>query len=223
MTIAIFEPESVTQTHPALKLRFAFQAAVWRIGLGIFAVKELIYLGKLRRFPGQPLTRKVGYVLSKIPESVFVSLVAAVVVATLLELIVRYLTQPRMTGWLRPRDDGSFAMPYAFRLDATERAEAEWPARHLSGRKWMPGTLVLTDRKLWFFPHAWDAEPWSVSREVAAAAIGRESAPPMTWGFVEGLPDRVVLQTRGRRDLFAVLEPDLVLAHFDDPGLGNGR
>lgn len=218
MSLATIDARPTTVTPPKVRLRFAFREAAGRIGLAAFVVKELIFAARVTRFPAVPWPRKVGYVLSKIPESLVISALIALAAATVLELLVRVLTQPRMVAWLSPNGSHSFAIPYAFRLAASERVEAEWPARRAEGNAWSPGTLVLTDRALRFFPHAWDAEPWSCPRDEAETLLRPVPSPPMSWGFVSGLPDRLALVDRRRRECFALLDPDRVLETIGHSG-----
>jgi hypothetical protein len=214
MSVAFVEPSVVSNPPRLLRLRFAFGAAVWRIALGVFLVRELIFFVRVGRFVGLDVLKRIAFVLYKVPESLFVALVSALVVAIFLELVVRVLTQPRVRRWLQPRCGHSFAMPYAFRLEASERVVSEWPARRRLRRGWQAGTLVLTDRRLGFIPHAWDAEPWWIDRRNLAESLATEPAPAMSWGFVSGLPDRLIYRSGGGTETFALLDPETVLDHF---------
>lgn len=214
MSLALAEPIAVSAIARMPQLRLAFAAIVWRVMLGFVLVKEYLHWSKIGRVPGLQIPRRIGYLLVKLPEALVVGLAVGLGTALVLSLLLRWLTQPRVIGWLQPRDDHSFAMPFAFRLEASEQIEGEWPARRLVGRSWKTGSLVLTDRKLWFFPHAWDQEPWWIERAGLETRLGTVPTPAMSWGYVSGLPDRLTVRHGHRTECFALLDPELVLAHL---------
>ena len=126
-------------------------------------------------------------------------------------LFVRLVIAPLLNLWLRPAYDPS---AWSFHFSAGEAPEACVPGRFRAGAGWRPGALVLTGRRIWFLPSAWDAEPWSMPRE----DIGRiEAEPPAFARFLplRHWPDRLRLTDRvgGQAD-FAVADPDAVLAWF---------
>lgn len=206
------EPDAVPKA-PKLVLRLDFSATFWRLAATIFVVRECWVWYRTLRFPAWPTIKRVFKVVQKVPESVLVAGVSAFCAAVVVVLIVRWLTQPRMLYWLQPREEDSFAMPYAFRLGGSERVEAEWPARRLEGRAWRPGTLVLTNQRLGFFPFAYDSEPWTAARKDLAAGLSTVPAPAMSWGLVSGLPDHLVFwaDDAAAPETFALLEPASVL------------
>ena len=57
-----------------------------------------------------------------------------------------------------------------------------------SGGLWRPGALVLTKRRIWFLPAAWDVEPWSIARDDVERI---EAEPPALARFlpVRNWPD----------------------------------
>ncbi len=55
---------------------------------------------------------------------------------------------------------------------------------------WQPDS---TNRRLWFFPDAWDAEPWSVGLMRSIATSGSSLTGGLALGFLTGLPDRLAV------------------------------
>jgi hypothetical protein len=133
-------------------------------------------------------------------------------VSTLAAMIfTRLILAPLLDRWLRPAFDPSSWM---FHLAAGEAPMASLPARWKAGGRSRPGALVLTARRIWFMPSAWDVEPWSIAREDLERV---EAKPPV--------PARV-LPLRNWPDLlrftgptgddawFAVADPAAVIAWF---------
>jgi hypothetical protein len=202
-----FRPAAVRTLELQLNARAAFS----RLALTVFLVREYWVLTRTWRFPNWPTTRRIAKLIQQVPESALIAGGVALAGVIILSLIVRWFTRPRMAYWLQPRDD-SFATPYAFRLNSSERVEAEWPARRRQGQSWRPGTLVLTNERLGFFPFAWDEEPWTAPRKNLALVLGTTPAPPISWGLVDGMPDRLVCQRDEWPESFALLDPESVLA-----------
>lgn len=126
-------------------------------------------------------------------------------------LFVRLVVAPLLNLWLRPAYDPS---AWSFHLSAGETPEASVPARFRTGASWRPGALVLTGRRLWFLPSAWDAEPWSMARKDLERL---EAEPPAFARFLplRHWPDRLRFTDRaGGRAAFAVADPDAVLSWF---------
>ena len=151
----------------------------------------------------RPFIRKSpGYFAFALGAAVLVTLGAA--------LLVRFVIAPQLRRWLRPNAEPM----HGFYLSSRETVAAEIPARRAVGRSCPAGTLVVTDLRLWFFPTAWDAEPWSVPLERVQGARA-VPAPPVLGGLVTGLPDRVEVRgAAGVRETFAVAEPEQVLGWF---------
>ena len=127
---------------PNFQLRLDYRATFLRFFVTVFAVREYWVWWRTWRFPNWTAVQRVAKVCHKVPESALVAGGIALGCLALSILIVRWLTQPRMNYWLQPREDDSFAMPFAFRLGGSEKVEAEWPARRREGRSWRPGTLL---------------------------------------------------------------------------------
>jgi hypothetical protein len=126
-------------------------------------------------------------------------------------LFTRLILAPLLYRWLRPAFDPSSWM---FHLAAGETPMASQPARWQSGWSSRPGALVLTGRRIWFMPSAWDLEPWSMAREDLEQV---EAEPPAFVRFlpVRHWPDRLQLTARtGDQARFAVADPGAVLSWF---------
>jgi hypothetical protein len=132
---------------------------------------------------------------------------------TLLAGIVfsRLILAPLLDRWLRPAFDPSSWM---FHLAAGESPTASVPARWKSGGTSRPGALVLTGRRIWFMPSAWDLEPWSMTRQDVERV---EAKPPALARVlpVRNWPDLLRITARtGDEAWFAVADPGVVLAWF---------
>jgi hypothetical protein len=116
-------------------------------------------------------------------------------------------------------------------MAASEQTLASSPARRAEGRRWVPGTLVRSNLRLWFFPRAHDAEIWSRPLD-ALHDIHLKPAPRIAWGYVQDWPERLALRVvcaDGNRPratehpddgddlLFAVPDPAAVLGWFEHP------
>jgi hypothetical protein len=115
---------------------------------------------------------------------------------------------------LRPSADSSGGL---FQLTASETIVASVPARRRTRWSWKPGSLALTNRRLWFFPAEFNDEPWFLPLDdVADVAPERplfaELAPIRNW------PEHLRISARSRPDaIFALAEPDAVLAWLNLP------
>jgi hypothetical protein len=126
-------------------------------------------------------------------------------------LLTRLILAPLLDRWLRPAFDPSSWM---FHLAAGETPTATMPARWKSGGRSRPGALVLTGRRIWFMPSAWDLEPWSMVRQDVERI---EAAPPAVARVlpVQHWPDLLRFTARsGDHAWFAVADPGAVLAWF---------
>lgn len=195
-----------------------------RCALAFFLVRELLVWRVIRRVRRRPGARLMLFLFEKdaTPSSMLQALIFAALVTSLLALWVRLVLRPLVMHWHSPWTDGSAG---SFHLAAGERVVDSSPARRKSGWRWPAGTLVRTNLRLWFFPRAHDDEPWSLPlASVRGARLA--PAPRFAWGFIDGWPDRVVLQAgdvdRDGGDaggdravfVFAVPDPDAVVSWF---------
>ena len=189
------------------------------VGLAVivFVSRQLFLIQRLLRFQ-MPLDHRIRLLLFHhwaAPRSLIYALLIAGVVTFVLQVLVSLIVGPLVRAWLQPRTDGTAGL---FHLAAGESMVESVPARRLDGSSWIAGTLVRSNRSLWFIPEGWDAEPWSVPLN-AIRSIGPEPGPPVAWGFVRGVPDRlVVVGNQGESAAFAVYDPEMLTTWFA-PGL----
>jgi hypothetical protein len=146
--------------------------------------------------------------------ALLLSLIFAGLLTLLGVVLVRLVIRPALEFWLRPKTDPSVG---SFHMGAGEQVLASVPARRRVGRAWQPGSLVLTDLRLWFFPESWSTEPWWVDRG-DSLRVSTEPAPIAAWLPLRNWPETVVAETAaGRRDILAVLDPSVVAAWFSNP------
>jgi hypothetical protein len=202
------------------QVRLAFGAVYWRVAALVFVACELLLWRMIRlRAPWIRGRRRIALMLYNSPSFAIMALLVAAVVAVAADLIVRLLVRPMLERWHAPPDDASMGLPPSFHLASREAIAAETPARRSGKWRWSPGRLVRTNLRLWFFPHAWDAEPWSLPLG-EIDRIEPTPAPAMAWGLVRGLPDRLTVRGRdGAPETFAVPDPAGVLAWFDGKGV----
>ena len=199
------------------------RAVFVRLALSFFVLREVvIVLLWIRRVKARPGLRIFVFLFGKwaTPRSILYALLFATVATTLLYLFVRLVLEPLVRSWLTPWTDGSAGL---FHVAANERVLASAPARRATDRRWTPGTLVRTNLRVWFFPRAHDLDIWSRPLD-ALREIHLEPAPRVAWGYIQGWPERLSVgiagagQGEGEHEVFAILEPDVVLAWFDHPG-----
>lgn len=207
-----------------------------RLALVFFVLRQaLVWLVWMRPLRARPGLRLLFFLFRKwaTPHSVLYALLFAAAVTGLLQLLLRLVVAPLVKRWHAPWTDDSAGL---FHLGASERVLDSSPARLAEGRRWVPGTLVRSNLRLWFFPRAHDAEIWS--RPISSLHdIHLVPAPRIAWGYVQGWPERLALKA-GRADangnagrapaepdgvedlLFALPDPHAVLAWFAPPGPG---
>jgi hypothetical protein len=163
------------------------------------------------RLPG----RRLMAVAFLTPRTIVAALFCAAVATVVIDLVFRLLVRPLMVKWYHPRSrDPFYVAPLAFDVGPRERLLAETPARRIVGRLRQPGVLVRTDRRVGFFPYAWDAEPWTAAvpecREVAVAPTARR-----VLGLVRGYPDHVEISTGSGEPLAVIVaDPSAVFDWF---------
>ncbi len=144
------------------------------------------------------------------------SIAAGLTVAA--DLAVRLIVRPRLLSWLAPRVDADGS---TFHLEPREKAVGDIPARMAIGRRWTPGRLVFTDRRLLFLPVAWDVEPWSISWKQIDGANLVDPARSF-WGLIRGIPPHLeVFPLNDSPRLFAVLDAFATFQWFPAPSSAN--
>lgn len=201
-------------------IRLAFGAVFWRIFLVATILAELVWWQLIRQqLPGLWKHRRLAALLYVTPGVLFRSFAVAAAVTILLDQLVRLISRLIAARWYFPLGTGSEQTPLGFHLGAGEQILAEAPARRRSGGGWRPGTLVLSSQTLWFFPVAWDLEPWVLPLD-RLAAIRSIPYRPLFGTFVRGVPDRLVFRDdAGEETAFAIADPRAVRDWFDRPDL----
>ncbi len=202
-------------------IRLAFGAVFWRVFLLTFGLTEIVIWGKVRFwFRGGRRGRRLAALLYFTPSALYRAFLIATLVTVALDLFIRFLIRPIVGSWYNPvQGIGSSETPLGFHLDPNEWIVDEAPARRASGRGWRPGTLILTSKMVWFFPRAWDLEPWSLPLDALRSVTTTPGRRPLGT-FVLGVPDRLALRdAEGRDTLFAVADPGAVVDWFSRPEL----
>lgn len=189
-------------------VRLAFSSLLWRTTVLFFFLLQLARWVWIRRVVRR--NQAIAAMVIWTPRVLFYAFLLGAIVTVLADLLVRFVIRPLVRRWLSPPNE---ELVGSFHLDARERILRSTPARRSAGMLWPPGQLVLTDRKVWFFPSAWDAEPWSMPLDRCQDARTVE-APRFLLGFVTDLPERLQIPTGpGQHETFVLLDPDLVLSH----------
>jgi hypothetical protein len=195
----------------------------WRSFLLFFLVNQLMTWHRVSLLPiRMPGHRMIVFLLAPwaTPQSFAVALVAAGILSLLAIVIVRLIVRPLWNFWLNPPVDPAWGL---FHLSASEAIVSSLPARRRLGWSWQPGLLALTDRRLWFFPSAWDGEPWSLNLD-EADHIEREDSFVAELAPIRNWPVPFHLLGRSGQDaVFAVADPDAILAWFRPPAGHDSR
>ncbi len=204
------------------KPRVRLGALAGRLAIAVFLVREFYVLSFVSRMV--PARHRIWVFLfhpRTTPSSVRYAFLIAFVAAILGELLSLIVLRPILRAWLSPRIDESVGL---FRMTASEWVVEQTPARRrMRARVWERGTLVRTNQRIWFFPEAWDAEPWSFRPDQIEAA-NREPAPRLVFGLIEGVPDRLRVVTPDIGEVtFAVKDPGSVLIWFHSELVSQAR
>ncbi len=196
--------------HLELDTRWVY----WRSFLFVLFICQLVAWQRVQRLPPRLHGHRILIFLLA-PWATRRSVVTAIIAGGFLTLLavvfVRGILGPLVTRWLSPAVDPAGGL---FHLAPGERVVANLPARRQSGWSWQPGSLTLTDRRLWFFPADWDLEPWSLRiDEVDRVEPGRsflaQIIPIRNW------PQAIELTgPAGQESLFAMSDPAPLLDWF---------
>jgi hypothetical protein len=191
----------------------------WRSFFLVFLVFECLLWHGLQQWPGRPAGHRMIIFLVRSRGSVFPALLLAGACTVLAILIVKLIVGPLLNRWLNPAVDPSW---WLFHLSASDSPVASTSGRWYAGGRWQPGALVLTNRRIWFFPAGWSVEPWSLAREDLDRI---ETDPPHLARVapIRNWPEWLRLGDRnGEHAWFAVADPDAVLAWFGPPARRDG-
>jgi hypothetical protein len=186
----------------------------WRSFLLFFLFAQVIVWHRVSQLPVlMPGHRLILFLVAPwaTPQSFALALLAAGLLTLGAIMIVRWIIRPLWEVWLNPPVDPACGL---FHLGASESIIASVPARRQSGWRWPAGSLALTNHRLWFFPAAWDGEPWSLElgetdRIERAGSFAARSGPIRNWP--------VPFHVRGRSGqdaAFVVPDPAVVLEWF---------
>jgi hypothetical protein len=191
-----------------LRLRLDFQTVLRRVTVFTLLGLEFYTWHVLKvKFPFTKRKKRILLLLSLSPRLGFSALLVGAVVAVLADLLVRYAVSPLVRRWFLPPVDLSSG---SFYLASNERVQGAVAARCFGRRRWRAGVLALTNFRIWFFPHDWDHEPWSVPLG-EVKRVFTTPAPALARGLLAGLPDRVVIETAaGTNETFVVADPAAV-------------
>ena len=191
----------------------------WRSFFLVFLVLECLLWHRLQQWPVRvPAHRVILFILHS-GQRVLPAMLLAGACTVLALLAVKLLVEPLLSLWLNPTVDPSWWM---FHLSATDSPVAGVSGRWHAAGRWQPGALVLTNRRIWFFPAGWGVEPWSLAREQVDRI---EADPPRLarLASIRNWPDRLRFSARdGEHASFAVADPDAVLAWFGVPERHDG-
>ena len=207
-------------THNRPKLRLAFTLFFWRALLILVVGGEVVLMVTIwhRIGPGIPiLDQLVIFTLISVAFVVMPAFSLACLMAIVADLLVMLVVDPVVRNWHSPRSDSS---RLAFHLSAGESILATSPARRPGTRRGGVGSLVLTDRRLWFIPAAWDREPWSTDL-ASVWSIRLVPSPRICFGLIRGWPKRIAVDTGPPRPIpLVVPDPETVSewAHLTQRG-----
>ncbi len=148
------------------------------------------------------------------PRSFLLAMVAGGAFTVLAVLFVRLIVRPLLKFWLSPSSDSSWGL---FHLTASETIVATVPARCLSGWMWKPGSLALTNRRLWFFPANGNDEPWFVRFDDIDRIVPERPALSGLGPFRNWPEHLHVTSLSGPDAVFATVEPSVVLGWLNPP------
>jgi hypothetical protein len=186
------------RSHQWPRLELAFGALYLWVASCAFGYRAYRNWRHIRKaIPKEMPWRRVQAFLYFTPRSIFLAVFLAALITVAIDLIFRLLIRPRIVAWYYPRSrDPNFVSPLVFELGAREWIVGEVPARRLLGHRRQPGSLVRTNERLIFYPHAWDGDRW------VAPWTGRIQAQLVTTRYsfldlVRGYPERLVVSADG--------------------------
>jgi hypothetical protein len=205
--------------HQSKPLELNTGQVFWRFFFLVFFVIECWLWYHIQRLPVRVPAHRLIWFLLRSGQRVLPAMLLAGTCTVLALLVVKLIIEPLLRLWLNPRVDPSSWM---FHLSAGESPVAGVAGRWHAAGRWQPGALVLTHRRIWFFPAGWGVEPWSLAREQLARV---ETAPSRLAGLasIRNWPDRLHFWACDQEHAaFAVADPDAVLAWFGAPERPDG-
>jgi hypothetical protein len=177
------------------RFQLCFGSIFWKVALVVWLLGEY-KVWRARRLVG---------LLFYTPRTLFAAFAIAAVVTVVVDLVFRLVVRPLMVLWYHPRGRDPYqSTNLQFRLGSGETVLAEFPARRMEGRSRQPGTLVRTNRRVAFYPYAWDAEPWELDLG-RLRAVRTKPTVRRVLGYVRGYPDHLVLQAEDGSEIAVVV------------------
>jgi hypothetical protein len=196
---------------------FDVRGIFWRVFWIVFLVRELIVWSWLQRMPlRHPGHRMLIFLLSGrcTPGSLVWALVGGGIAAIVLFVLDKLVVKPLIRLRLSPVVDSSSV---EFHLRPGEKVRAKMACRRFEIDGSKAGTLLLTDRRLWFVGGDWHDEPWSIELDkidgidTLPTFIARV-APVRNW------PERIRFRSRTHGEAtFATASTAELLDWFDLP------
>ncbi len=207
------DPTGLARPLASPPLRLAVGPVFWRVFLIAFVVSELgVWSRVRRRIPRFRRTDRLPLLLMLTPLALARSLAIAAVITFLLDLIVRWVARPIAAHWYACHGSGIENTALGFHLEPGEQVLGSAPARRRARGGWRPGTLVRTDRAVWFFPVSWDHASWRCPIE-GLDVVESQPYRPLLGSFILGVPDRLIVRSRDDGAVsFAVVDPAATLA-----------
>ena len=179
-----------------------------------FLIRQMIIFNMLLRFR-MPADHRIRILLFRpwaAPGSVIYAIFIAGAITLVVQAVVSLVVAPLIRAWHQPRTNGTAGL---FRLKAGEHVLASISGRMRQDGSWIPGTMLRSNRAIWFIPEGWESEPWTLPL-MTIREISLEPNASRVWGFLTGLPERVrIVDPQSQAYWFAVNDPDRVLAWFD--------
>lgn len=197
-------------------IRLAFGSVLLRAFLVTAIIMEIVVWNKLQGFlMAKGAGSRIAWLIYFSPAILFQAFLVSSIATVVLDLAVRFVLRLAVGRWYNPvRQGDDFGTPISFQLGSQEKILAEVPARLVEGRHSKPGTMIRTDRRVWFSPFDWSTETWSID-EKSLASLKTVKAPSLWSGLFRGFPDRLVFEDKsGISTQFILADPRAILAWY---------
>lgn len=223
MDVEPFASRTRRLTSPTFRLRRG--AMFWRVAILVFVVLELylwLHLRMIIPFKPHGRVRRLFFMVVYAPQLASIAVGVAIGVTVVASAVFRLVVRPSMVRWYNPHSyDPAVQHPMPFFLKLGEEVVAEMPARRVDGpRARPPGTLVRTTHGLYFYPFAWDQEPWMIPEgHIDQVSLKTPVRRVLYW--VSGYPDNLVIRDdSGEETWFVVPDPQEALGWFASTAIG---
>ncbi len=200
-------------------IRLAFGSVLWRIFVVTAIVMEKITWNKLQGVAaaGNGTGTRIALLIFCSPMILFYAFLISSIITVFLDVFARLVLRPAVGRWYNPKRVGDdFGTPISFQMASQEKILEEIPARFVDGRISKPGTMIRTDRRVWFSPFDWSTETWSME-EKNLRLVKTAKLPSRLGGLLLGFPRRLVYVDRtGKETQFIVSDPAEILAWYPE-------